>query len=148
MKSADFIQWMCLLVSFKKTTPPQNRWLVVQYNWWKYWFDASVEELTFQNGLIKMLYPIRLRTRPWRDLQSRPTSWNWLIGETGILRSTKWDWHADFILCEDRRPGSYLTKCIHLLISKSQFPHKIVKLNILICNRKQQVDDFVGEVTF
>ena len=46
--------------SFRKSTPPQNRQLIVYCNQLKYQVDGFVREFTFSNFLIKTLCGINL----------------------------------------------------------------------------------------
>ena len=47
-----------LLISSTKSTPPENRQLIVCYDWLKYYPDGFVGELTFQNKSIDTLCQI------------------------------------------------------------------------------------------
>ena len=49
---------MYLLISFRKSTPSQNRQLVIYYHLLKYQVGDFVEELTFENELIDALCQI------------------------------------------------------------------------------------------
>ena len=60
--------------------------------------------------------------------------------------------HDDAVLLEAvanrRQEQPHLTDCIHQLVLESQLPHKIVNLLFQFTQLKQQVDDYVGELTF
>ena len=50
---------MSSLVSFRESTPPQNRQLIVYYHLLKYYVDGCVGELTFENSSINTLCRVR-----------------------------------------------------------------------------------------
>ena len=47
-----------------------------------------------------------------------------------------------------RSPDTLLTQCIYQLVLESQLPHKNRQIDILISGSKQEIDDFVGGLTF